>query len=335
MEIDPRYMARALQLAAAGMGNASPNPMVGAVVVGPDGTILGEGYHRRCGGPHAEVNAIASVRRRELLPQSTVYVTLEPCSHYGKTPPCAKLLIDSNVRRVVVGAADPFPQVAGRGVAMLRAAGIEVVEGVMEAECRALNARFMTAHTLQRPWVTLKWAQSSDGFLDNDRPNGRPYRFSNPLTTLLTHRLRSLHDAILVGSGTILADRPRLDCRCWPGHSPLPVVLDRSLRLGSEDFSTTRAPIVLRGDSLADDLRDLYRRGITSVLVEGGSRILHQFVADGLWDAARVEITSIRFGQHGSAAAPALPGAPVKSVVIEGNRVLFFAQNYPQCVKNL
>lgn len=335
MDVDTRYMARALQLAAAGMGNASPNPMVGAVVVAADGTIIGEGYHRRCGGPHAEVNAIASVRRRELLAQSTVYVTLEPCSHYGKTPPCAKLLIESNVRRVVVGAADPFPQVSGRGVAMLRAAGIEVVEGVLEAECRALNARFMTAHTLQRPWVTLKWAQSADGFLDDDRPDGHPYRFSNALTALTAHRLRALHDAILVGSGTILADHPRLDCRCWPGHNPQPVVLDRSRRLGAGDFSTSVPPMVLGCTDLADDLRELYRRGITSVLVEGGSRILAEFVAADLWDAARVETAPVRFANHGRAAAPTLPGAPVKTVRIEGNRIDFFARNYPESVKNL
>lgn len=335
MRVDERYMARALQLAACGKGNASPNPMVGAVVVGADGAIIGEGYHRRCGGPHAEVNAIASVRRRDLLPESTMYVTLEPCSHYGKTPPCAKLLIDSKVKKVVVGAGDPFPQVSGRGVAMLREAGIEVVEGVMEAECRALNMRFMTAHTLQRPWVTLKWAQSADGYMDDNRPDGHPYHFSNLLSTMLVHRLRSLHDAIMVGSGTVLADCPRLDCRHWPGRSPRPIILDRRHRLSEDDFSTVNAPIVMDNGSLTEDLYQLYKLGITSVLVEGGATLLARFVAEGLWDAVRVETAEVRFGSRGRAKAPILDLPPVRTEQIEGNRIDFFAQKSPECVKNL
>ena len=185
MTVDERYMRRALQLAARGMGNTSPNPMVGAMIVAPDGRIIGEGYHRRCGEGHAEVNAVASVTAADLplLPESTMYVTLEPCSHYGKTPPCARLIIDRGIRRVVVGAADPFPEVSGRGIAMLREAGVEVTEGVLADESRRLNCRFMTAHSQGRPWVTLKWAQSADRYIDSDRPDGRPERFSTPLTS--------------------------------------------------------------------------------------------------------------------------------------------------------
>ena len=199
----------------------------------------------------------------------------------------------------------------------------------------ALNARFMTAHTQQRPWVTLKWAQSSDGFLDDDRPQGHPYRFSNALTAFTAHRLRSLHDAILVGSGTILADHPRLDCRCWPGHNPQPVVLDRSHCLNPADFATAVPPIVLDCNNLADDLRELYHRGITSVLVEGGSRILAEFVASDLWDAARVEIAPVCFSSRGRAVAPTLPLPPTKCTRIGGNRVLFFARKWSESVKNL
>ncbi|MDE6288774.1 MAG: bifunctional diaminohydroxyphosphoribosylaminopyrimidine deaminase/5-amino-6-(5-phosphoribosylamino)uracil reductase RibD, partial [Muribaculaceae bacterium] len=225
MIYDRKYMERALELAGHGRGYTSPNPMVGAVITAPDGRIIGEGYHRRCGEGHAEVNAIASVKDadRELLKQSTMYVTLEPCSHYGKTPPCAKLIIDTGIPRVVVGAADPFKEVAGRGIAMLRAAGVDVTEGVMAEESRSLNARFITAHEQQRPWVTLKWARSADGYLDSDRPDGTPEKFSTALTSVIVHRTRSLHDAILAGSGTALADRPRLDCRLWPGRNPLPI----------------------------------------------------------------------------------------------------------------
>lgn len=313
MTVDERYMRRALQLAARGMGNTSPNPMVGAVIVAPDGRIIGEGYHRRCGEGHAEVNAVASVTAADLplLPESTMYVTLEPCSHYGKTPPCARLIIDRGIRRVVVGAADPFPEVSGRGIAMLREAGVEVTEGVLADESRRLNRRFMTAHSQGRPWVTLKWAQSADRYIDSDRPDGRPERFSTPLTSMLTHRLRSLHDAILAGSGTVLADRPRLDTRLWPaGRTPQPVILDRRRRLGPADISTTATPLVLTGCAdVADVLGELYRRGITSVLVEGGREVLQSFIDSGLWDAARVETSPEALGARGAVSAPVLSGA--------------------------
>ena len=192
MNIEEKYMRRALELARHGLGNTSPNPMVGAVIVDNSGRIIGEGYHRRCGEGHAEVNAIASVADadRGALRDATMYVTLEPCSHYGKTPPCAKLIIDTGIPRVVVGAGDPFKEVAGRGIRMMREAGIEVAEGIMAAESRALNRRFMTAHEQQRPFVTLKWARSADGFMDSDRADGQPAKFSTPLTAMLVHRLR-------------------------------------------------------------------------------------------------------------------------------------------------
>ncbi len=330
MEYNEKFMRRALQLAATARGNTSPNPMVGAVIVGPDGhTIIGEGYHRRCGEGHAEVNAVASVKDKALLHDATMYVTLEPCSHYGKTPPCAKLIIDSKIPRVVVGADDPFKEVAGRGIAMLRAAGVEVVTGVLAEESRRLNARFMTAHEQGRPWITLKWARSADGYIDTDRPDGQPARFSGLTSSTLTHRLRGIHDAILIGSQTMLADRPSLDSRLWgPARNPRPIVLDRSRRLSPSDI-TTREECIVMSDyaDIPDLLRQLYSRGITSVLVEGGSRVLQSFIDSGLWDLARVETAPIRVGHHGAVKAPEIGRIPFKHYDIGANSISLFSNN--------
>lgn len=323
MIVDEKYMRRALELAAHGLGNTSPNPMVGAVIVDVRGRIIGEGYHRRCGEGHAEVNAVASVADRDALRDCTMYVTLEPCSHYGKTPPCARLIIDSGIPRVVVGAFDPFKEVAGRGIRMLREAGVEVVDGVLADESRELNRRFMTAHEKQRPFVTLKWAQSSDGFMDSDRPYGKPECFSTSLNAMIVHRMRSLHDAILVGSGTVLADNPRLDCRMWPGRSPRPVVLDRRGRLDGKSLRMSD-PVVLCDSSITEALSAMYVKGITSVLVEGGAELLRAFIDSDIWDDARVEISPERLGVHGRAEAPVIAYPPYSIDVIQGNRVCVY-----------
>lgn len=307
MHTPEQYMRRALELARHGLGQVSPNPMVGAVIVAPDGRIIGEGWHRRFGGPHAEVNAVASVADPNLLHDCTMYVTLEPCSHYGKTPPCAKLLIDCGIPRVVVAAGDPNPKVAGRGIAMLRQAGIEVEEGLMADESRALNATFNTAHTQGRPFVTLKWAQSADGYMDSDRTDGHAERFSDSTGAMEVHRLRSIHDAILVGSGTAIADRPRLDCRLWPGRSPLPVVLDRRGRIDVATLPTARPALRLDCNTIQEALTLLLREhGVTSVLVEGGAATLRAFIDAGLWDAARVEIAPRKLGNRGRTPAPTI-----------------------------
>lgn len=226
METDEKYMRRALELARHGELDASPNPMVGAVIVDTSGRIIGEGWHSRCGEGHAEVNAVASVKDRDLLKDATMYVTLEPCSHYGKTPPCADMIVENGIPRVVIGTLDPFAKVAGRGVAKLLDAGVEVMTGMLEKECRELNRKFMTAHSLQRPYITLKWAQSADGFIDG--------HISTPLNSMLVHKLRATHDAILIGSGTALADNPTLTTRFYAGKSPVKVVLDRRKRLPAD-----------------------------------------------------------------------------------------------------
>lgn len=333
-EIDEKYMLRALQLARQGGGHTSPNPMVGAVVV-HEGRITGEGFHRCCGQAHAEVNAIASVSDQSLLPQSTIYVTLEPCSHYGKTPPCAKLLIEKGVRHVVVGTLDPFEKVSGRGVAMLREAGIEVTVGVLERECQQLNKRFFTAHTTGMPWVLLKWAQSSDGFLADDQ--GR-VRFSTPLTLGLMHRERAMVDAIVVGASTVRTDNPSLTTRHWSGSSPLRVVLDRNLSLPSNSTLLTDGGKTLiynnKKEEIAGNvewanldttkpetwLRDLYRRGITSVMVEGGACVLQQMIDARAWNEMRIEVSPSNLGK--GIKAPAVNTATAQRQVIDGNTIL-------------
>lgn len=329
MIVDENYMRRALELAAHGLGNVSPNPMVGAVIVSPEGRIIGEGYHRRYGEGHAEVNAVASVSDERLLCDATMYVTLEPCSHYGKTPPCAKLIIDKKIPRVVVGAGDPNEKVCGRGIAMLREAGVEVVTGVLAEKSRRLNAAFITAHSLHRPFVTLKWAQSADGYMDIVRnQDSKPAAISTSLGRLAVHRLRAIHDAILVGSGTVIADDPILDSRLWGGRSPRPVILDRRGRINNDFRVVERDPIVItRHDGIADILAQLYARGISSVLVEGGPTVLRSFIKSGLWDVARVETSKSYFSNRGSAQAPLISSCPLKHYTIDDSEITIYSNN--------
>ena len=273
---DEQYMRRCIQLARNGQQNAQPNPMVGAVIV-HEGRIIGEGYHVRCGEGHAEVNACASVRKEDeyLLKESTIYVSLEPCSHYGKTPPCADLLISKGFKRCVIGCQDPFAKVQGRGIQKLRDAGIEVTVGVLKTECEALNKRFMTFHGKHRPFVTLKWAESADGFMDG--------HISNTYTQMLCHKRRAEHQAILVGRKTFEVDSPSLTVREWHGSSPKRyVVSSQSLTL-PEGFH------LIQTSTVDNILRQLYEDGIQTVLVEGGAALLQSFINSGEWDECYVE----------------------------------------------
>lgn len=342
---DEKFMRRALQLATGGRAQVSPNPMVGAVIVSDKGNIIGEGFHRQFGGPHAEVNAVNSVADSSLLKNATIYVTLEPCSHYGKTPPCAQLLIKCGFRRVVIGSPDPFPAVSGRGINMLRQADIDVTLGVLQAECEALNARFITAHKQQRPFVQLKWAQSSDGFIDGDRHDNSPARISTPLTSLLMHRQRAVADAILIGARTARLDNPALTTRLWPCRKqPLRVLLDAHLSTPQESkLFTDGLPtlvynlsknsqngatnqVLLDSSNLVDMLTDLYHRGITSLMVEGGADILRQMIENQLWDEARVETGNIVL--NSGVKAPKITGKLIQSLQIGPNRIEYIANNH-------
>ena len=309
MSKDEKYIARCIQLAKNGLCNAAPNPMVGAVIVHND-RIIGEGYHIRCGEAHAEVNAIRSVKDESLLKESTIYVSLEPCSHYGKTPPCADLIINKGIPRVVVGCMDPFSLVAGRGIQKMRDAGIEVKVGVLEEECRQLIRRFITFNTQHRPFITLKWAESADGFIDLHRTGGHPYIFSSPLSSMLVHKRRAEHSAILVGRKTALLDNPSLTTRHWYGKSPVRMVIDKNLTLphhlslfdGSmptivftAQEKTSSLPQVeyitldFQQDILPQIMEVLYQRKLQSLIVEGGSILLQSFIDSECWDEAYIE----------------------------------------------
>lgn len=325
MTKDEKYMARCIQLAKNGLCNAAPNPMVGAVIVHND-HIIGEGYHVRCGEAHAEVNAIRSVKNESLLKESTIYVSLEPCSHYGKTPPCADLIISKDIPRVVIGCMDPFSLVAGRGIQKLRDAGIEVCVGICEEECRQLIQRFITFHTYHRPYILLKWAQSADGYIDNERVEGNPVVFSTPLTSMLVHKKRAEYAAILVGRKTALLDNPSLTTRHWYGKNPVRLVIDKDLTLPADlhlfdgtvktfvftrrtDVSsypnTTFISLDFDRDILPQLLEVIYEQKLQSLIVEGGGVLLQFFIDAGCWDEACIETSPIILGT--GVKAPGIP----------------------------
>ena len=322
------YMRRCLQLARCGEFFAKPNPMVGAVIVA-DGRIIGEGYHVRCGEGHAEVNAFASVKSEDerLLHEATIYVSLEPCSHWGKTPPCADLIIEKGVKRAVVGCIDPFAEVQGRGIKKLRDAGIEVEVGILEDECRQLNKRFFTFHSLKRPFITLKWAQTANGFIDND---GKALAISTPTTLMLMHKLRAENDAIVVGKTTEEREHPQLTVRHWAGPSPVKMVLSH----GTD-------PLPGIEGKLSDEqvlrvlMKAAHDSGVQSMMVEGGRHTLQSFIDNNLYDEIRVE-QSQQLVTSGTK-APILPTdiEEVERKVITGNTITLYrrtAQKQPTAI---
>ncbi|MBK6628327.1 MAG: bifunctional diaminohydroxyphosphoribosylaminopyrimidine deaminase/5-amino-6-(5-phosphoribosylamino)uracil reductase RibD [Flavobacteriales bacterium] len=337
MHDDP-FMERCLQLARLGAASATPNPMVGAVLA-RHGTIIAEGWHHAAGRPHAEVECLTAFGDGPVPTDAVLYVNLEPCAHLGRTPPCADLLIARGVRHVVVAHPDPFPQVAGRGIARLRAAGVRVDVGVREAEARWMNRRFLTSVELGRPYIVLKWARTSDGFLDRHPRAGRGvHRISSAASEVLVHRWRSEEQAILVGGRTVENDDPALTVRHVEGRQPLRVVLDRSDRTpaaskvydGSvptllftarprSDVHIEQVITPLDADPLNTLLAELHRRNIRSVLVEGGATLLGHFLWRGLWDEARVITGAVAFGA--GTAAPDLPKAPARSIRVGTDRI--------------
>lgn len=305
---EEKYIKRCIQLAKNGLCNVAPNPMVGAVIV-YDGRIIGEGYHIRCGEAHAEVNAIRSVKDTSLLKRSTIYVSLEPCSHYGKTPPCADLIIEKQIPRIVIGCQDPFSEVSGRGIKKLREAGREVIVGMLEQECKQLIHRFITLNTLHRPYITLKWAESADHFIDKERTDGTPVVLSSPLSSMLVHKKRAENDAIMVGRRTAILDNPSLTVRNWYGKDPVRIVLDRRLSLPTSlhildgniatliftekkhpsQHNLTYIKIDFTQDILPQIMNILFQRKIQSLLIEGGRQLLQTFINSNLWDEAFIE----------------------------------------------
>jgi diaminohydroxyphosphoribosylaminopyrimidine deaminase / 5-amino-6-(5-phosphoribosylamino)uracil reductase len=315
---DVLFMQRCLQLAALGELYTAPNPMVGAVIV-HEGRVIGEGWHRQYGEPHAEVMALASVApsNRDLISQSTLYVSLEPCSHFGKTPPCSDMIIKEKIPVVVIGSLDDNPLVGGKGIQKLRAAGIEVRVNVLAEACRQLNKKFFTGHRLQRPFITLKWAQTSDGFVA--KPNGQAVAISSTFTARFTHRLRANHMGILCGAGTVLSDRPLLNNRLWKGRNPQVIILDPKGYLSNAEreddligrwrFTTEKAAFrqedfILPPTGISGMLHQLWDKGIQSILVEGGPATHQMFLEAGLWDEIIVYTSNFCLGQGIAAPTP-------------------------------
>lgn len=342
------YMKRALELAQKGFGSVAPNPMVGCVIV-VDDKIIAEGYHRQYGQPHAEVNAINAVTDKEILKQSTLYVTLEPCSHFGKTPPCADLIIEHKIPTVVIGSLDPNVLVSGKGIEKLVNAGINVKSGIMEEECKKLNKRFFTFHKKKRPYIILKWAQTKDGFIDQERTEDstqKALQISNKDSKKLLHKWRSEEQAIMVGTNTALLDNPQLTVREVEGNNPLRVTIDKWLRIPKTFhlfdkttptlvFTAINEPSVTNLEFIKIDfelpvipqmMAELHKRNITSLLVEGGEQLLNSFIDSGYWDEARVFVSEQLINK--GVKAPILKTLPLKTENNSGDKLLFYVNNH-------
>jgi len=340
-----QYMQRCIDLAKKGNGYTAPNPLVGSVIV-YENKIIGEGFHQKYGMPHAEVNAINAVSDVSLLEKSTLYVNLEPCAHFGKTPPCSNLIIEKKIPNVVIGCSDPFLEVAGKGIEKLKKAGINVITDVLKTESRDLNKRFFTFHEKNRPYVILKWAQSADGFIDIDRSSGKKGIFwlSEPETKTLVHRWRHEEAAILVGWKTIANDNPELTCREIPGNNPLRLVIDPDLRLDYTAFkvgdhttptliftkknalSAPQLKFVTTNDfSIPSILKILHEQSVLSVIIEGGKTTIEEFIASGIWDEARI-ITGNKKIKEG-VLAPKINGKEIENY--------FFGNDQIKTLKNV
>ena len=344
MNTQEAYMKRCLQLAAKGMGSVAPNPMVGCVIVYQD-KIIGEGYHQKYGEAHAEVNAINAVEDKELLKNVTLYVNLEPCSHYGKTPPCADLIIEHKIPYVIIGSIDTNSLVAGKGIEKLAKAGTDVKIGVLEKECKELNKRFFTFYDKKRPYIILKWAQTKNGFIDNKRTEdniGNALQITNRESKILVHKWRSEEQAIMVGTNTTLLDNPQLTVREVNGKNPLRITIDKWLRIPKSyhlfDKSTPTlvftaidmlsennleyVKIDFDKDVIMQISNELYKRNIQSLIVEGGERLLKSFIESNCWDEARVFISDITIGRGVN--APILNGNPVSKENIKDDKLWIY-----------
>lgn len=343
MNIHEKYIKRCIKLAENGFGTTYPNPMVGSVIV-YENKIIGEGWHKKAGEPHAEVNAIRSVKDKSLLKKATIYVSLEPCSHFGKTPPCCDLIIEHQIPNVVVGTVDPNERVAGNGIKKLIAAGANVTVGVLEKECNELNKRFFTFHQQKRPYIILKWAETQDGFLspekeiDQDR---KPVWITNSYSRQLVHKWRSEEQAILVGTQTVIDDNPKLNTRDWSGNNPVRVVLDQNNRIPKDSFifdnsvktivftksktnlsaeNTNFEVIDFNQNTIPQILAVLHQNQIQSIIIEGGLQTLQSFIDQNIWDEARIFIGKTTF-EKGTKAPFIQKKNPTKTY-IQGDELL-------------
>jgi diaminohydroxyphosphoribosylaminopyrimidine deaminase/5-amino-6-(5-phosphoribosylamino)uracil reductase len=344
MEENDIYIKRCVELARNGKGLVTPNPMVGCVIV-YKGAIIGEGYHREFGGAHAEVNAINTVEDKDLLKESVLYVNLEPCSHHGKTPPCADLIIKMKIPKVIIGMNDPFDEVAGKGIQKLKDAGIEVVSGVMEDECRELNKRFITFHEKKRPYIILKWAQTKDGFIGkncNTPSEYKPTWITSENLKPLVHKWRTEEQSIMVGTNTALLDNPKLNAREWEGRDPIRLALDKNLRLPeSLHIFDGSVPTIIftslqkttknikntefiemdfKGNIALQVCDVLFEKKIQSLFVEGGTMLLQAFIDRGLWDEARIFTGNKEF--HEGVKAPEIKGKIISEDVFDEDRLV-------------
>ena len=343
-----QYMKRCFELAGKGLGFTSPNPLVGCVIV-HDEKIIGEGFHRKYGEAHAEVDAIHSVLDRSLLPKSTLFVNLEPCSHFGKTPPCADLIIEKGIPNVVVCNLDPHDKVAGKGIEKLRNAGVKVVMAVLENEGKFLNRRFYTFHEKKRPYIILKWAQTMDSFMDKERTTGEQgsFQISGKAAQILNHKWRADEDAILVGSNTAMNDNPELNVRLVNGKNPLRVLIDRNLKVPGDYkvYNNTSRTLVFNqldnkaifnhsiiqlawnDDVLKNILAYLHFEQISSLIVEGGQTTLQWFINQGLWDEIRQITAPFYLGK--GLKSPEIKAKPSETIFLEQDRLdIYYANNY-------
>lgn len=320
MKIHEKYIKRCIDLAKNGFGSTYPNPMVGCVIV-HQGKIIGEGWHQKAGGHHAEVNAINSVKDKSLLNKATLYVSLEPCNHFGKTPPCSDLIISHQIPKVIIGTIDPYDEVTGKGVEKLKKQGCEVLVGVLEKECVELNKRFLNYHSNKRPYIILKWAETKDGFIDIDRQvtnedEAKPNWITNQYSRQLVHKWRTEEQAIMIGTNTVVNDNPNLNVRNWHGKNPIRIAIDKNLRIPDnyKIFDGSVKTIIISEKSKDLKVNDLffeqidfsksiaqqickvlYKHEIQSVIIEGGSQTLQTFIDSNLWDEARIFIGDVAF----------------------------------------
>lgn len=343
-DLDTKYMARCLELAELGRGLAQPNPMVGSVIVYKD-KIIGEGYHQQCGQAHAEVNAINSVKDQSLLKESTIYVNLEPCAHVGRTPACSRLIIEKKIPRVVIACQDSFDKVSGKGIEMLKKAGIDVTIGVLEKEALDLNSRFFTFHHKKRPYIILKWAKTKDGFIDHERTKLQPEAawITNEMSRSLVHKWRTEEPAFLVGTQTVLKDNPRLNVRAWTGDEPLRISVDRdgvftsethmlsdlqktiifTNKIPQKNYNLTEFVLIDESKPIEHQILDeLYKREIQSVVIEGGQIVLDAFIALDLWDEARIFTGNVEFKK--GIRAPKFDFIPSQHLMLQKTELAFF-----------